>query len=374
MIEIKEVKTKKEVKTFVDFISKLYKDCKYYAYPLRMDELASFNPKKNSAWKDCDVVMYLAYKDGELVGRIAGLVQKAYNKKVDGKFVRFTRFDCINDKEVSRALFNAVETWAKQKGMNTVHGPLGFNDVDTEGMIIEGFDEMCTFEERYNFEYYKYLMEDAGYIKDVDWIERKIYPTETTDKVARIADMVQKRYNLSFAKEKNKKVLINKYKDKIFDLVDAAYSKLYGVVPLTDEVRKQLISQFIMFVDLKYMFIIVNDKEEVVCFGVAIPALNKALYKSKGRLTIPAIFRVFKALKHPKVVDFALLAVQPEYQNKGVNALAIKYLMDNMAKFGVEYCETNLCLEENIKITQTWENYFKFEQHRRRRAWKKELN
>ena len=129
-----------------------------------------------------------------------------------------------------------------------------------------------------------------------------------------------------------------------------------------------------MFVDLKYMFIIVNDKEEVVCFGVAIPALNKALYKSKGRLTIPAIFRVLKALKHPKVVDFALLAVQPEYQNKGVNALAIKYLMDNMAKFGVEYCETNLCLEENIKITQTWENYFKFEQHRRRRAWKKELN
>lgn len=373
MIEIKEISSKKDIKTFVDFPSKMYKDCPYYSYPLRMDEFANFNPKKNCSYKDCDVVMFLAYKDGVVVGRIAGIIQKAYNEKVNGKFVRFTRFDSIDDQEVANALLKAVENWAKEKGMKTIHGPLGFSDLDFEGMIVEGFNERCTFEERYNYEYYVKLMENAGYEKDVDWLERKIYPTDTSDRVARIADMVEKRYKLKFAKEKTKNKLIDKYKDGIFDLIDASYKDLYGVVPYTDEMRNQLLGQFKTFVDLKYMFIIVNETDEVVGFGVALPALNDALYKSKGRLTLPAIFRVLKALKHPKVVDFALLAVRPDYQTKGVNALAIKYLMDNMEKFGVKYCETNICLEENTKISQTWD-YFKHDQHRRRRAWKKAIN
>lgn len=373
MVEVKQINTKKEIKYFIDFPTKLYKDCQYYSYPLRMDEFNMFNPKKNAAYKDCDVALFLAYENNEIVGRIAGIIQKVYNQKTGGKFVRFSRFDSINSKEVAKALFGAVESWAKEKGMNTIHGPLGFNDLDSEGMIVEGFNERCTYESRYNFEYYVDLMKSCGFEKDVDWLERKIFaPKETSEKVNRVAELVQKRYKLKFVEGISKNKLIKKYKKEIFEVVDAAYGNLYGVVPFNDDMIKTLLAQFKAFVDLKYLILIVNEQDEVISFGVAIPALNGALYKSKGRLTLPAIFRVFKALKHPKVVDFALLAVRPDYQNKGVNAMTIKYLMDNMAKFGVGYCETNLCLEENVKIAQTWD-YFEHEQHRRRRAWKKTI-
>lgn len=373
MIEVKEIHTKKDIKTFVDFPTKLYKDCKEYSYPLRMDEINMFNPKKNSAYNECEVALFLAYKDGEVVGRICAIIQKLYNEKVNQKRVRFTRFDSINDLEVAKALFTSAESWAKDKGMETIHGPLGFNDLDCEGLIVEGFDKRCTFESRYNFEYYKDLIEACGFEKEADWLERRIYPPkEMNERVNRVADIVSKRYKLSFAKAKNKKEFLNKYQDEMLDILDKAYSPLYGVVPYTDEAKKQLVAQFKTFLDLKYMFVIVNDKDEVVCFGVSIPQLNEALYKSKGRLTIPAMFRVVKALKSPNVIDFALIGVRPDYANEGVGALAIKYLMENMVKEGVEYCETNLCLENNIKINNVWQ-YFDHDIHRRRRAYVKSL-
>lgn len=374
MIEIREAVTKKDVKNFVDFPTKLYKGVKEYSYPLRMDELNMFNSKKNLAYKDCEVALFLAYKDGEVAGRIAGIVQGLYNKKVNEKRVRFTRFDCINDLEVAKALFKAVEDWAKQKGMDIVHGPLGFNDLDCEGLIVEGFNERCTFEERYNFEYYKDLVEACGYEKEVDWLERKIFPPkQKNERVERIANIVAKRNKLKFATAKNKSEFLKKYKDGILEVLDKAYTPLYGVVPYTEDAKKQLIAQFKMFLDLRFMFVIVNEKDEVVCFGVSIPQLNEALYKSKGRLTLPAMFRVLKALKSPKVVDFAIIGVRPDYANEGVGALAIKYLMDNMAKEGIEYCETNICLENNVKINSTWE-YFDHEVHRRRRAYVKKIS
>lgn len=373
MIEIKQILSKKDVKTFVDFPTKLYEGVKAYSYPLRSDELNMFNPKKNVSYKDCDVAMFLAYKNGKVVGRIAAMVQKLYNTKMNEKRVRFTRFDCINDQEVANELFKTVENWAKEQGMDTVHGPLGFNDLDCEGLIVEGFEERCTYEERYNFEYYKDLIENCGYTKEIDWLERKIYPPkERNERVDRIADIVAKRYKLRFAEKKSKREFLKKYKDGILQVLDQAYSPLYGVVPYTDEVKEQLLAQFKAFLDLKYMFVIVNEKDEVVCFGVSIPQLNEALYKSKGKLTLPAIFKVLKAMKSPKVVDFAIIGVRPDYSNEGVGALAIKYLMDNMATEGVEYCETNLCLENNAKINSTWQ-YFDHEIHRRRRAYVKKI-
>lgn len=373
MIEIREIHSKKDIKTFVDFPTKLYKGVAEYSYPLRMDELNMFNPKKNLAYKDCEVAMFLAYKDGEVVGRIAAIIQKLYNAKINEKRVRFTRFDSINDTEVAKALFQSAENWAKDKGMEIIHGPLGFNDLDCEGLIVEGFDKRCTFEERYNFEYYKDLIESCGYEKEADWLERRIYPPkEKNERVDRIADIVAKRYKLSFAQTKNKKEFIKKYKDGILDVLDKAYSPLYGVVPYTEDAKKQLISQFKTFLDLRFMFVIVNDKDEVVCFGVSIPQLNDALYKSKGKLTLPAIFRVLKALKSPKVADFAIIGVRPDYANEGVGAMAVKYLMDNMEKEGIEYCETNICLEDNKKINAIWQ-YFDHDQHRRRRAYVKKL-
>lgn len=374
MIEVKEIFSKKDIKKFVDFPTKLYDGVKEYSYPLRGDEIAMFDKKKNCCYKDCDVALFLAYKDGEIAGRICAIVQKLYNAKVNEKRVRFTRFDCINDLEVAKALFDTVEKWALDKGMDIVHGPLGFSDLDVEGMIVEGFDERCTFEERYNFPYYNDLVEKCGYKKEIDWLERKIYPPkEKNDRVDRIAEIVAKRYKLKFAKEKSKKVFLKKYKDGILDVLDQSYSQLYGVVPYTEDLKKQLLAQFKMFIDLRFMFVITNEKDEVVCFGVSIPQLNEAVYKSKGRLTIPAIFRVLKALKHPKVVDFAIIGVRPDYANDGVGAMAVKYLMDNMEREGVHTCETNICLETNTRINAIW-SYFDHDQHRRRRAYVKKLN
>lgn len=372
MIQVKQIHSKKDIKRFVDFPTKLYEGVEAYSYPLRMSELDMFNPKKNVSYKDCEVAVFLAYKDEKIVGRIAVMVHKLYNQKVNEKRARFTRFDCINDIEVAKALFDKAESWAKEKGMEIVHGPLGFNDLDFEGLIIEGFNERCTFEEPYNFEYYKDLIEQCGYTKDTDWLERKIYPTELSERVEKVANIVAKRYKLRFAQEKSKSKFIKKYKDGILDVLDKAYSPLYGVVPYTEEVKKQLVSQFKAFIGLKSMFVILNEKDEVVCFGIGIPQLNKALYKSKGRLTIPAIFRVLKALKKFTVVDFAIIGVRPDYANDGVGAMAVKFLMEHMKKYNIDYCETNLCLEDNVRINGIWE-HFKHDQHRRRRAYIKHL-
>ncbi len=372
MIEIREVKTKKDIKTFVDFPNKLYKDCEFFSYPLRSDEMGNFNPKKNLSLKYCEVATYLAYKDGEVVGRVQAIIQKQYNEKVKENRVRFSRFDSINDKEVAKALLSAVENWAKAKGMDIVHGPLGYSDLDREGMLIDGFDSMSTFEEWYNYPYYKDLMEACGYEKDCDWLERKIYPpTEVDPKVKRVAEMVAKRYGLRLVDEKSKSKFLKKYKDGIFEVLDEAYGSLYGVVPYTEELKEQLFKQFKSFIDLKFCFVIVDKEDKVIAFGIALPALNKAVYKSKGRLTIPAIFRLLHALKHPRVVDFAIVGVRPDYQNKGVISLALEMMQQNMGKL-VEYCETNLCLEDNYKIAQTWD-YFKFDVVRRRRCWVKKL-
>lgn len=373
MIEIKEVTTKRDLKKFIDFPTKLYEGVKEYSYPLRSDEFTKFNPKKNCMYKDCDVALFLAYKDDKVAGRICAILHRLYNDKVDEKRVRFTRFDCINDLAVAKALFDTVETWAKDKGMEIVHGPLGFSDLDVEGMIVEGFDERCTFEERYNFPYYNDLLEQCGYEKEIDWLERRIFPPkEKNERVDRIAGIVAKRYKLRFAHEKSKKVFLKKYQAGILDVLDQSYSQLYGVVPYTEELKKELLAQFKTFIGLRFIFAIVNEKDEVVCFGVSIPQLNEAVYKSKGRLTLPAIFRVLKALKCPVVADFAIVGVRPDYANEGVGAMVVKYLMDNMEREGIKYCETNICLENNSRINSIWE-YFDHEQHRRRRAYMKKL-
>ncbi len=374
MIEIKEVKTKRDKRKFVDFPTKLYKGCKEYVHPLRMDELNLFS-EKNVSYEDCDTIYFLAYKDGKIVGRIAGIEQKIYNAKVNEKRIRFTRFDCINDEEVAKALFNAVENWARSKGMDIVHGPLGFNDLDREGMLIEGFDELATFEEQYNYSYYPELMEKCGYVKEVDWVEFKIFPTygEREKRVEKIADKVLKRYNLKIATDKNKRRFIERYKKGIFEVIDEAYGDLHGVVPYTDKLRDQIINQFKMFISLKYIVTIVNEKDEVVAFGFGIPSLSKAVQKSKGRLTPFGIIRLLHAVKHPKILDFALIGIRKNYLNKGLPAIVLNYIMKKLPEFGIEHCETNLNLEYNIPIQNQWKN-FDHVQHKRRRCYIKYLN
>ena len=373
MIEIKEVKTKKDIKKFVDFPTELYKGVKQYVHPLRSDEINLFNEKKNVSFEDCEAVYFLAYKDGEIAGRICGLVQKLYNEKTGEKRVRFTRFDAINDVEVAKALFDAVENWAKQKGMEKVHGPMGFNDLDREGMLIEGFDEIATFEEQYNYDYYKDLMVACGYEKEVDWVEYNItVPDHIDEKTKRVAELVKKRYNLKVADKPSKAKFIKQYREGIFKCIDAAYGDLYGVVPYTPKVRDQIIAQFKLFINLDFISLIVDQNDEVIGFGFAIPSLSEAVNACEGRLTLPGIIKILKAVKNPTQLDLALIAVKPEYQTKGASSLVFVEMLENFKKRGIKTCETNLNLEDNLKIRLMWD-YFEHRQHKRRRSWIKHI-
>lgn len=373
MIEIIEVKTKKEIREFVDFPTKLYKGVKQYVHPLRFDEINNFNPKKNASLEECDVQLFLAKQDGKIVGRIAGIIQRSYNKKVGQTRCRFSRFDAINDVEVARALFGAVENWAREQGMNIVHGPLGFNDLDREGMLIEGFDEVATFEEQYNFPYYKDLLEACGYEKETDWLEYKIFPSPLDERTDRIADMVLKRYNLRVVQEKSKKKFLKKYGDQLFEVIDQAYAPLHGTVPLSESVRAQILEQFELILSLKFFIAIVDENDRVIAFGFALPSLAKAVNKSKGKMLPAGIFRMLHAIKKPQVVDLALVGIRPEYQGKGVNAIIMRFMANSIKKNHIQFCETNLNLEDNIKIQQQWK-LFNHSQHKRRRCFIKKLD
>ena len=373
MIEIIEVKTKKEIREFVDFPTKLYKGVKQYVHPLRFAEINNFNPKKNASLEECDVQLFLAKQDGKIVGRIAGIIQRSYNKKVGQTRCRFSRFDAINDIEVAHALFGAVENWAKEQGMNIVHGPLGFNDLDREGMLIEGFDEIATFEEQYNFPYYKDLLEACGYEKETDWLEYKIFPSPLDERTDRIADMVLKRYNLRVVQEKSKKKFLKKYGDQLFEVIDQAYAPLHGTVPLSESVRAQILEQFELILSLKFFIAIVDENDRVIAFGFALPSLAKAVNKSKGKMLPAGIFRMLHAIKKPQVVDLALVGIRPEYQGKGVNAIIMRFMANSIKKNHIQFCETNLNLEDNIKIQQQWK-LFNHSQHKRRRCFIKKLD
>lgn len=372
MIEIIEVQTQKEIRDFVDFPTKLYKGVKQYVHPLRYDEINNFNPKKNASLKECEIQLFLAKRDDVIVGRIAGIIQKSHNQKTGQARCRFSRFDSINDVEVARALFGAVEGWAKQKGMNIVHGPLGFNDLDREGMLIEGFDEVATFEEQYNFPYYKDLLEASGYLKETDWLEYKIYPSPVDERADRLADIVLKRYDLKVVEAKNKRRFIKKYGKQVFEVVDEAYAPLHGTVPISDDVRAQILEQFELVLSLKFFITIVDKNDRVVAFGFALPSLAKAVSKSKGKILPAGIFRMLRAIKKPQILDLALVGIRPEYQGKGLNAVIMRFMAQTIKKNHIQFCETNLNLEDNIKIQQQWD-MFKHDQHKRRRCFIKNL-
>lgn len=372
MVVIKQVKTRKEIREFVNFPLKLYKNNEYFVPSLYMDELAMF--KKNYVYNDqSESIFYNAYIDGKMVGRIQGILQHASNKKWNQKRVRFTRFDSIDNQEVADALFKAIEDWAKQKGMNEVVGPLGYSDLEREGLLIEGFDQLSTFEEQYNYPYYQKLIENQGYIKEVDWVERQLRaPKEIDSKFERLCSLIMRRYKLHFSTAKSTKEFINKYADQFFDIIDLTYEPLYQTVPFTKKTKKMMINNFKLIVDIKYVTVILDENEKVVCFGLCFPSIAKPIQKCKGHLNIFTIPSVLKALKNPKVIDLALIGVIPEYQMKGVASVLIYETM-KLLNNGIEYAETNLNLETNAAIQNQWKA-FDSKLHKRRRAFVKKIN
>lgn len=372
MVEIREVKTKKERKEFIEFPLNLYKGVEYFVPPLYGDEKKIFSPSY-VYYDQSEAVYYNAYKGGKIVGRISGILQRASNDKWGQKRVRFTRFDAIDDQEVADALFKTVEEWAKSKGMEEVVGPLGFSDLEREGLLIDGFDQVSTFEEQYNYPYYQKLIENCGYGKDVDWFERKLYKFKgDADRIYSLSEKMLKRYNLHFSDAKSGNEFIDRYADEFFRILDETYDKIYGTVPFTDGMKKMMIDNFRLFIDIRYVYAILDKDEKIVAFGLSFPAIGEALQKSGGRLTLPAIIRLFKALKHPKVIDLGLVGVIDEYRNKGVATAILAKLIEPLVSGEIDHYETNLNLEDNLAIQNQW-GMFENVLHKRRRCFVKKI-
>ncbi|MDR1114818.1 MAG: hypothetical protein LBL33_01435 [Tannerella sp.] len=373
-IEIKEVKTKRELREFVKFNIKLYKGNPYHVPTLIDEEMMTLSKDKNPSFEDCEAVYYLAYKNGKTVGRIAGIIVHRSNMIWKQKYARFGFVDFIDDNEVVDALFDSVTAWAREKGMTALHGPLGFTDLDHEGMLIEGFDLLSTMATIYNYPYYPEHMERMGFRKDQDWNEYKIYiPDKIPEKHQRIGNIVKQKYGLKVMKFKKRKE-IWPYADKIFKTLNEAYSHLYGFTPLTQKQIEYYVNMYIPMLRLNLITVIIRESDDAVAgFGISLPNLSRAMQKAKGTMLPFGFIHLLKALySKPKVIDLYLIGVLPEYRNKGVNALLFNDLIPEYIRVGTKYAESNPELVTNNAVQAQWD-YFELEHHKTRRAFIKQI-
>jgi len=375
-ITIKKVSTRRELEKFIRFNYWLYKENPYSVPDLFDGMLNTFNKKKNAAFEFCEADYFLALRDGEIVGRVAAIINHKANRTWNKKDVRFGWIDFIDDAEVSEALMRTVEQWGKERGMTHIQGPLGFTDFDAEGMLIEGFDQLSTMSTTYNYPYYSTHIERMGFEKDADWVEYKIYiPDDIPDKHKRISELIQRKYNLNVVKCTSARTLAKKYGQAIFELMNEAYRPLYGYSALSQRQIDQYIRMYLPIIDLRMVTLITDADDRLIAVGLSMPSLSKALQKSNGRLLPLGWYYLGKTIflkRYPKILDLLLVAVKPEYQNKGVNALLFSDLIPVYRKLGFEYAESNPELEMNGKVQAQWE-YFKTEQHKRRRCFVKEI-
>ena len=374
MVEIREVKTRGELRKFVNYVNVLYKDVPQFIPAMYADDMDDWNPKKNPAFEYCDAKCFLAYRDGKIVGRIGAILSRAANEKWHMNRMRFTQVDFIDDPEVSAALFRAVEDYAREKGCDEVHGPLGFTDMDREGMLIEGFDEKSMFITYYNHPYYREHLERLGYAKDVDWIEFQIevpYDERTVTRLDKLSERVMRFSNLHIIDVKSRRdypPLI----EKVFRLANDAYAHLYGTVPLNPRQVKRYAAKFIPIINPELTCFVADEHDNLVAFGIAAPSIADALKKSNGRLLPFGWARVLRALKVNDALDLFLVAVTPEYQNKAVNAILMNHVLKGAQRMGLKYAEGGPSLETNEKILHQW-NFFNTRQHKRRRCFVKKL-
>lgn len=376
-IIIKKVADKKDLKAFIRFNYELYKNNPYAVPDLYDDMLNTFSPKKNAAFEFCESDYFLAYQDGKLVGRVAAIINHRANETWNKKEVRFGWIDFIDNPEVSKALLQEVERWGKSKGMTEIVGPLGFTDMDAEGMLIEGFDQLSTMATIYNYPYYPQHMERLGYEKAADWVEFKLtVPDRLPDKFVRIAEIIMQKYNLKIKKLKNRKEIEQYgYGQKIFDLINEAYAPLYGYSKMTQGQIDQYVKMYLPMLDLRMVTLVEDAEKNLAAVGISMASMSEALQKAKGKLLPFGWFHLLKALfvKHSKTLDLLLVAVKPEYQSKGVNALLFYDLVPIYQKMGFKYGESNPELEENKKVQAQW-SAFESELHKRRRAFRKTID
>ncbi len=375
MIEIKEVKTKKDLRLFASFPVKLYKDCPFYVPSLRSDELDTFNPKKNFSLKENKLKGFLCFKDGELVGRIAGLINYTHNKLSNEKFIRFSRFECIDDIEVFKALLGAVEEFGRENGMEIMHGPWGFNDTDREGMLTFGFDERSTYATNYYYPYYYKYMEELGFEDESKWVEFRFkVPDKPDERIDALAQRVKEKLKVKdVSEDMTVRQILAKYGDKMFDTLNEAYGHLDGYVPVVGKARKNVLDQFATIVNTKYISFLIDENEDVAAFGIVLPSICDTLVKHRGKLFPTGFIGVLQSIKSPKELEMALIGVKHKYKNTGINAIIISKILKNIVDSGIKKIESNPMLEHNLNIQQQWK-FVDSDIVKRRQTYKKKIN
>lgn len=375
-VEIKKVSNKAELKKFIRFNYEFYKYNPYSVPDLYDDMLNTFSPQKNAAFEFCEADYFLAMRDGKIVGRVAAIINHRANETWNKKVVRFGWIDFVDDLDVSRALIDTVKQWGRERGMNEIEGPLGFTDMDAEGMLIDGFDQLSTMATIYNYPYYPEHMNLLGLERSADWVEMKVYiPDAIPEKHKRISAIIAQKYKLHIRKiTSRKEIKETGIAHDIFRLINKAYTPLFNYSQMTERQIDQYVNMYVPVLDLRMVSIVENEQNEIVAVGISMASLSEALQKAKGKLLPFGWFHLLKALKwkRPKMLDLLLVAVRPDYQGKGVNALLFTDLIPVYQELGFEYAETNPELEMNDKVQNQWQ-YFKTEQHKRRRCFKGSL-
>ena len=367
-VQIKKVETNNDLRTFSKFANKLYKGSAFYVPTMPVDERNTLDKKKNAAFEFCDADYFLAYKDGELVGRVAAILNPKANMAWKTKQVRFGWIDFIDDYEVSEALINQVIAWGRERGMEHIAGPLGFTDFDPEGMLVEGFDRLGTMAMLYNHPYYMAHMERLGMVKEVDWLEFRItIPEVLPEKFVKMSEIVKQRYNLKVRKLTHRDIKRENYGQKFFNLI-------YGYSLLSEKQIDQYVKFYLSVLDLRMASFVENEQGELIAAGVAMPSLSEALQKCGGNLFPTGWWHLVKNMyiRKPDTLDLLLVGVRPDYQSKGVNAMIFTDLFQVYKDMGFKYAETSAELETNVKIQQMF-GIFEPEQHKRRRIYTKEI-
>ncbi len=375
-VDIKIIaKEKKQLKEFVNFGVNFYKGNKYFVPPLLTDDINTLSPDKNPAFEFCESEYFMAYRDGKPVGRIAAIINHKVNKKDNKKELRFGFIEFIDDIEVTKALFDAAIAWGKQKGMTSILGPLGFTDMDHEGALVEGFDELSTMATIYNYPYYPEHFEKLGFEKKADWVEFQMtVPDAIPEKHVRISEIVKKKYGLHTVRYNNRKKLVAEIGKPLFHLINEAYNDLFGYSPLSDKQIDHYIKNYLPIIRFDHLSIIKDAEDNLVGVGIAVPSMSRALQKSHGKFFPFGWYHLLRALFLNKtdIVDLLLVAIKPEYQGKGVNALLFTDLIPSFQKCKYKYAESNPELELNQKVQSQWQ-YFETRQHKRRRAFGKAI-
>lgn len=375
-VTISRVQNRRAFKEFLHFPLTLYKDMPAFVPPLIMDDRDTLDPKKNPAYEFCEAAMYLAYKDGKLAGRVAAIVNSKANTQWNHEEVRFGWFDFIDDREVSKALLDAVIEFGKERGMKTVLGPLGFTDFDPEGMLVEGYEYLSSMALHHNWPYYKEHMEALGYVKDVDWLEYRIYIGDTIpEKYTRVAKIVEDRYGLRLRKTTRREVRKTDIGYRIFDLINETYASLYDFTVLPKKMIDKYVGFYLGIIDLKFVSLVEDKDGNIVGFGVVMPSITRALKKCKGKLFPLGWYYILRSMywKYEENFEMLLIGIKPEYQKKGVNSIIFVDLMKELLDGGFKYGESNAELESNMDIRSQWGD-LEVKECKRRRVYKKATN